>query len=363
MQAEVEDSFCHHRAGGLFPHPTDCSKFVICTYGRAITQSCAASMLFDAQVKSCNYEHSTSCVGNLQVDYPGQAYPEHTPGYYGDRHVLRETPADNPIHYYANNKDIRQRHKYKAPYYRARNTYHGFDADRHALPGRHHDIHYSEPHGVRETELSYSDNRRDFVYTPTEPHYNRLDRENYHDTHRAPDVQNRHRVRFPHDFREVNANNVHNDRHNKHAGPNRDYYGNVYGTQTRQSYPEYETNHQTKQTKPRFQIDIKDDKEDYIPRRSFINPDIKSEKITPTRELVKERRKPIDDTLEIIKPVIVDQIEETKDKHDKEPSMFHFVHVDIPDPDIFKRVRRPGESFIDFTAETQKEGKSSCHYL
>ncbi|XP_035788598.1 peritrophin-1-like [Anopheles albimanus] len=46
----------------LFPHPTDCDKFIICSNGREVTSKCPPGLLWNDQLKRCDYPSESQCV-------------------------------------------------------------------------------------------------------------------------------------------------------------------------------------------------------------------------------------------------------------------------------------------------------------
>ncbi|ETN60557.1 hypothetical protein AND_007818 [Anopheles darlingi] len=46
----------------LFPHPTDCDKFIICSNGREVTSKCPPGLLWNDRAKRCDYPSESDCV-------------------------------------------------------------------------------------------------------------------------------------------------------------------------------------------------------------------------------------------------------------------------------------------------------------
>ncbi|XP_050097745.1 peritrophin-1-like [Anopheles aquasalis] len=46
----------------LFPHPTDCDKFIICSHGREVTSKCPPGLLWNDRIKRCDYPSESQCV-------------------------------------------------------------------------------------------------------------------------------------------------------------------------------------------------------------------------------------------------------------------------------------------------------------
>eukprot|EP00092_Neocalanus_flemingeri_P027553 GFUD01029893.1.p1 GENE.GFUD01029893.1~~GFUD01029893.1.p1 ORF type:complete len:158 (-),score=52.79 GFUD01029893.1:21-494(-) len=48
--------------GTLLPNPTDCSKFYKCSAGSPRTQSCAAQLLYNTALQTCDWPEAVDCV-------------------------------------------------------------------------------------------------------------------------------------------------------------------------------------------------------------------------------------------------------------------------------------------------------------
>ncbi|XP_055628287.1 peritrophin-1-like [Toxorhynchites rutilus septentrionalis] len=63
-----------------FPHPTDCSKFLTCSWGQLVEQSCPAGQLWNDARKYCDFPANVQCdePNPPANECPQIADPEHT---------------------------------------------------------------------------------------------------------------------------------------------------------------------------------------------------------------------------------------------------------------------------------------------
>lgn len=52
---------CRENATGLFPHPTDCRKFLHCDGGRTFIQDCGPGTAFNAELEVCDWPQNVDC--------------------------------------------------------------------------------------------------------------------------------------------------------------------------------------------------------------------------------------------------------------------------------------------------------------
>ncbi|KHJ44484.1 chitin binding Peritrophin-A domain protein [Trichuris suis] len=50
---QVINAPCYNRASGFYPHPMDCSKYILCIDGRELTLNCPGRLVYDPQSKTC----------------------------------------------------------------------------------------------------------------------------------------------------------------------------------------------------------------------------------------------------------------------------------------------------------------------
>lgn len=58
---------CEKYASGLFPHPTNCKKFLHCDNGRTFIQDCGPGTAFNAELQVCDWPKNVDC-GDRQYD-------------------------------------------------------------------------------------------------------------------------------------------------------------------------------------------------------------------------------------------------------------------------------------------------------
>lgn len=69
---------CENGVSGLFPHPSDCSKFLQCDRGRTFIMNCFAGTVFDDVAKTCDWPRKTNC-GTRKGNNNGAAHPSARP--------------------------------------------------------------------------------------------------------------------------------------------------------------------------------------------------------------------------------------------------------------------------------------------
>lgn len=78
---------CEMGANGLFPHPTDCARFLNCHNGGTFIQDCGPGTLFNGRLKVCDWPHNTDCAnrqGSSGSNRPQPVVEEEVPPYYGE---------------------------------------------------------------------------------------------------------------------------------------------------------------------------------------------------------------------------------------------------------------------------------------
>ena len=60
----------HERFVTYNQHPYNCAKFIMCHGIRAIIMECPKGLIFDNELKTCNYRNDVDCV---QLKYPESA--------------------------------------------------------------------------------------------------------------------------------------------------------------------------------------------------------------------------------------------------------------------------------------------------
>lgn len=60
-QAETRRVSCPDSATGLFPHPSDCSKFLNCANGQTFVQDCGPGTVFNPAISTCDWPYNVNC--------------------------------------------------------------------------------------------------------------------------------------------------------------------------------------------------------------------------------------------------------------------------------------------------------------
>ena len=66
--------FCSIRTTNLYPHPEDCSQFIICSNGYGYLQSCPDQMIFNARSRICDYSTGNHCFQPTRPDPDGRYF-------------------------------------------------------------------------------------------------------------------------------------------------------------------------------------------------------------------------------------------------------------------------------------------------
>lgn len=59
---EENGSLCKNGASGLFPHSSDCKKFVDCDRGRAYVMECGPGTVFNPESSVCDWPEHVTCL-------------------------------------------------------------------------------------------------------------------------------------------------------------------------------------------------------------------------------------------------------------------------------------------------------------
>ncbi|XP_017479803.1 PREDICTED: uncharacterized protein LOC108369239 isoform X8 [Rhagoletis zephyria] len=84
----TQSTICAESESGLYPHPTDCKKFLRCANGISYEMDCGPGTAFNAALEVCDFENKVDCsgrlgIGDLQVrNSPAVACPVGASGVY-----------------------------------------------------------------------------------------------------------------------------------------------------------------------------------------------------------------------------------------------------------------------------------------
>ena len=314
--AEAAPGLCKSHDFGVVPHPDDCSRFVVCTHSGAIVQSCADNMLFDATVLTCNYAHSTRCERRRYNRYAddvsalssGDARQgrEHAP--HTDRYFYGDDRMD--VVYNSDEKSARPTLDFESPrYYDYELHHHHHDVDDDNRDRYHHDYYYDEYQPISEHETKH--------------------RHQTHSGHqtRQDDGQHQH-------LKHVQDDDHHQNSRSRQTQNTRDF----------KNIPSYRDDESPRR---RGQYD-----DDFVNLSHTRKPQRKeSKQVVDDNDYQQDRKPRVYEAFKAFHPSD-DGRNDVYDIHDDQ--MFHYVHSDTSDPDIFSQIRGPLEEFsFDFDPVSQ----------
>lgn len=65
---------CASSVDGLYPHPSDCSKFIQCHGGQESQISCPSGLLFNPKIKACDWPANVQCAWSICLNSIPNSY-------------------------------------------------------------------------------------------------------------------------------------------------------------------------------------------------------------------------------------------------------------------------------------------------